>query len=71
MLIHISKYLSSEMGDSDKDSEPSVEKCPLVRFIDAFSSSFFCAAANIFKRNSTVSWTWKRGERVTLNAAVR
>ena len=30
------------------------EKCPLVRFIDAFSSSFFCAEANIFKRNSTV-----------------
>ena len=38
----------------DKDSEPTVEKCPLVRFIDAFSSSFFCVAANIFKRNSTV-----------------
>lgn len=47
VLIHISKYLPSEMGD--KDSEPSVEKCPLVRFIDAFSSSFF-ALRQIFLR---------------------
>ena len=47
VLIHISKYLPSEMGD--KDSEPSVEKCPLVRFIDAFSSSFF-ALRQIFEK---------------------